>query len=147
MRPDVASPKKRVDVPIAVVVRDGRVLVCQRRHDDPLGGFWEFPGGKREPNETNEQCLVRETREELSIEIRPIERLPVIEHDYPHLHVRLHPYRCEHLSGEPQPLAADRVEWAAASDLPAYTFLPANLALVQSLARWLSTTRSSTPDR
>src|SRR5438094_906042 len=63
---------KRIEVAIAVVVRDGRVLICRRRDDDPvLGGYWEFPGGKLEPGETIEQCLVRELEEEVSIAVRP----------------------------------------------------------------------------
>jgi len=130
--------KKRVDVAIAVVVRNGSVLICQRRHDDPLGGYWEFPGGKRNPHESNEECLARELREELAIEARAVEALPTIEHDYPHIHVRLYPYRCEHLSGEPQPLAADRVLWAAPADLRHFKFLPANDDLIRSLVEFLT---------
>ena len=81
---------KRIDVVIAVVVRDGKVLVCQRRDDDTFGGYWEFPGGKLEPHESHEQCLARELREELAIRIRPLDPLEPIEHDYPHARIRLH---------------------------------------------------------
>ena len=146
LTPHPQNPRKRVDVAIAVVVRDGRILVCQRPSDDPLGGYWELPGGKRESHETNEQCLVREVLEELAITVRPVEPLPIIEHDYPHVLVRLHPYRCEHVSGEPQPLAADRVEWAAAAELPRYRFLPANHDLIRSLSEFLANSESTSPD-
>lgn len=127
------TAKKRVDVVIAVVVRGGSVLICQRRSDDPLGGYWEFPGGKREPGESNEQCLARELMEELAIEARPAEALAPIEHDYPHLRVRLHPYWCEHLAGDPQPLAAQQIAWVTADDLSSYRFLPANADLIRSI--------------
>src|SRR6185312_6787763 len=80
---------KRVDVVIGIVVRDGTILICQRQRSDALAGYWEFPGGKLEPGETIEQCLARELREELAIIARPIEPLAVIEHDYPHVQVRL----------------------------------------------------------
>ena len=130
----VHPPQKRIEVVIGIVLRDGRVVICQRRCDDPLGGYWEFPGGKREPGETDEQCLVRELREELAIDVRSLEALGVIEHDYPHVRVRVQPYVCQWVSGEAQPLAADRVEWALPAELPRYRFLPANDALIRTLA-------------
>jgi mutator protein MutT len=136
LQPDPS--KRRIDVAIAIVVRDGCVLICQRRHDDPLGGFWEFPGGKREPNESDEQCLIRELREELAIAARPTQPLAAFDHDYPHVRVRLHPYLCEHTSGEPRAIAADRVVWVPADDLLGYKFLPANHALVRTLVESLT---------
>jgi len=64
---------KRVEVAIAVVFRDGLVLICRRRDDDEvLGGYWELPGGKLEPNETIERCVVREVGEEVGVEVRPV---------------------------------------------------------------------------
>jgi len=126
---------KRLDVVIGIVLREGKVLICQRRRSDPLAGYWEFPGGKVEPGETLEQCLLRELREELAINARPIEPLAVIEHDYPHVQVRLHPYLCRHESGEPQPLAAEQVTWVAPSDLTKYRFPPANDDLIAELIK------------
>ena len=58
-----------IDVAAALVFRDGKLLITQRHPDAHLGGLWEFPGGKREPNETFEACLIRELREELGIEV------------------------------------------------------------------------------
>ena len=58
-----------IDVAAALVFRDGKLLITQRHADAHLGGLWEFPGGKREPNETFEACLARELREELGIEV------------------------------------------------------------------------------
>src|SRR3954467_10249369 len=78
-----ASEKPVVNAAIAIVVRDGRVLVAQRKADDTLGGLWEFPGGQWEDGETLEQCLHRELREELDIAAMPLRQLDVIEHDYP----------------------------------------------------------------
>lgn len=124
---------KRVDVVIAIVVRDGKVLICQRPEQGPLGGYWEFPGGKQEPGESHHQCLARELAEELQIEIRPVEPLESIEFDYPHARVRIHPYLCEHAAGEPTPLASQQFLWVKTTDLPAYHFPPAN----DNLIRWL----------
>jgi 8-oxo-dGTP pyrophosphatase MutT (NUDIX family) len=71
---------KRIDAAIAIVCRDQKILVCQRKDGDTLGGYWEFPGGKQEDGETLEQCLARELREELAIAARPIARLGTVEH-------------------------------------------------------------------
>ena len=128
----------RIDVAIAIVICQGRVLICQRRDDDVLAGYWEFPGGKRHANETHEQCLARELTEELAIVVRITESLEVIECDYPHARVRLHPFLCEHVSGDPQPLAAKRLAWVPASDLRHYRFPAANTDLIRMLMHRLT---------
>ena len=122
---------KRVDVDIAVIARDGKVLICQRKAGATFGGVWEFPGGKREPGETPEQCLARELREELAIHVHPVERLEPIEHDYPNLHVRLHPHLCLHVEGEPRPIECQQAIWIAPPALRDYPFPPANEQLVE----------------
>ena len=58
---------KCIDVSAALIFRGGKLLITRRHSDAHLGGLWEFPGGKREPDETFEQCLVREIREELGV--------------------------------------------------------------------------------
>jgi mutator protein MutT len=138
--PPEASPV-RIDVAIAIVMRDDRILICQRHDTDVLAGYWEFPGGKRQPGETDEQCLMRELAEELAISVRIAEPLPVIEYDYPHARVRLHPFLCKHLLGEPQPLTAKRLVWVPAADLPRYRFPPANDDLIRTLIERFSPPR------
>src|SRR5437762_4675350 len=85
-----------IDAAIAIVVRDGKILVCQRKADDVLGGYWEFPGGKCEDGETLEECLTRELREEIGITVTSPEPLAPIDHAYDHGQVRLHPFICQH---------------------------------------------------
>jgi A/G-specific adenine glycosylase len=129
----------RVDVIIGIVVRAGNVLICQRLQQGPLGGFWEFPGGKQEPGESREQCLSRELAEELAIRVRPIKAMDVIEFDYADASVRLHPYLCEYLDGEPQPLASQRAIWVSPADLKDYKFPPANDNLIHVLIKEVGT--------
>lgn len=129
---------KRVEVVIGIVVRQGKVLICRRRAQDPLAGCWEFPGGKVEPGESLLDCLARELAEELAITARPIEPLAIIEHDYPHVQVRLHPYLCEYDSGEPRPLASEQAIWVSPAELPRYHFPPANDHLIQELVARLN---------
>jgi mutator protein MutT len=138
-KPETPPSSPQIDVVIGVVQRDdGHVLVCQRKAEGHLGGYWEFPGGKREPGESLEQCLARELEEELAIRIRILFALDVIEHDYPAVRVRLHPYLCAHTDGVPQPIACQRTEWVAPPRLPDYRFPPANDALIAQLVRRLS---------
>jgi mutator protein MutT len=127
----------RIDAAIAIVCRSGQVLICQRKDDDELGGYWEFPGGKREADETLEQCLERELREELAIRARPVAQLATIEHDYPHASIRLHPFICEHESGEVQHLECQASRWIPPADLRTYRFPPANESLIEEAIAYL----------
>ena len=96
--------RNSIDVAAGLVFRDGKLLITQRPPDAHLGGLWEFPGGKREPGETFEQCLVRELREELGIEVRVGERLESLTHAYPEKTVHLEFFRCHWIRNEPQAL-------------------------------------------
>lgn len=128
---------KRIDVAIAVVVRDAEVLICKRQAQAHLGGFWEFPGGKVEPPESLKECLLRELREELDINAEILASLPVIEHDYPDRQVRLHPFLCAYASGKPKPLACEEVRWVHYRSLGEYRFPPANDVLIAQVIEHL----------
>ena len=128
----------RKDVVIAVVLRAGKVLICQRRKNDPFGGYWEFPGGKREADETPEQSLVRELREELELDVTPIRAFAPIEHDYPSIRVRLLPYQCECETGEPKPIACEQLAWVQPHQLCEYRFPEANAPLIELIAAELA---------
>src|SRR5436189_5104451 len=95
---------KITDVAAGLVFRDGKLLITQRHADAHLGGLWEFPGGKREPKETFEECLARELREELGIEVAVGELVESLTHQYPERNVHLRFFRCAWLRHEPQRL-------------------------------------------
>ncbi len=124
-------PPRRVDAAIALIIRDGKLLVCQRKAEDAFGGFWEFPGGKREAGESLHQCLARELREEINITARPLAQLTTVEHDYPHVLIRLHPFVCQHESGEVEHLECQASRWIDPMDLRDYQFPPANESLIE----------------
>jgi len=128
---------RRIDVAIAVVCRLGQVLICRRKADDRFGGFWEFPGGKVEDGETPGQCLAREVREELDIEVELIRALPIIEHDYPDIRVRLYPFLCIHEAGQPKPIGCQQAIWVDPPDLRNYQFPPANRQLIEDVVAYL----------
>ncbi|MEX1017985.1 MAG: 8-oxo-dGTP diphosphatase MutT [Phycisphaeraceae bacterium] len=126
-----------IDVAVGVLAERGpagwRVLIARRPQAGVLGGYWEFPGGKREADETLKQCLVREFEEELALTVRITETLAQIEHTYDHGVIRLHAYLCEHVEGEPQALAVTEFRWVDVEALATYRFPPANTPLLDRL--------------
>jgi mutator protein MutT len=124
---------ENVEVAIAVVKKGRKILICKRKVGGSLGGFWEFPGGKREPGESLEACLSRELMEEVGMTARVVERLTPIRHDYGQTRVTLNPFLCEHTSGEPTPIACERVEWVEVMEFGDYTFPPANEPLLMEI--------------
>ena len=153
--PTHADPPLRpapTDVVIGIVIRAGKVLICQRPEGKSFAGYWEFPGGKREPGETVEQCLRRELREELNIDVAPLHALSPIDHDYPRGPIRLHPFVCAHHGSEPLPLASQRILWVEPAALTEYQFPPANDALIAEVMAYLLSPPATasvdfTPDR
>ena len=125
--------RKFVEVSAALIFRDGKLLITQRQAKSHLGGLWEFPGGKREAGETFEQCLVREIREELGVEISVGALFEEISHTYPEKTVRLKFFNCELLSGEPQPLECAAFKWIGKSELDDEAFPAADAQLLQKL--------------
>ena len=122
-----------IDVSAALIFRHGRLLITQRPVSVHLGGLWEFPGGKREPEETFEHCLVREIREELGVDISVGALFESITHAYPEKTVCLKFFVCRLLHGEPQPLGCAALTWAGKPDLAAYEFPAADVQLLQTL--------------
>jgi len=128
------SPTPRsVEVSAALIFRGGKLLITQRPAKAHLGGLWEFPGGKREPDETFEQCLVREIREELGVEITVGELFESVTHAYPEKTVHLKFFICRLLDGEPQPLGCKAVKWTGKSELEDYEFPAADARLLHKL--------------
>ena len=119
---------------VAVIWNErGQILIDRRRQEGLLGGLWEFPGGKLEPGETVEACIVREIQEELGIEISVGERLIAVEHTYTHFRVTLYVHHCRHLSGNPQPLECDEIRWVTLAEIEEYPFPKANIQIIDAL--------------
>lgn len=129
------SEKKVVQVAIALVWRDGELLVSRRRAGQHLGGFWEFPGGKLEPGEAPGRCAEREVAEEVGLVVRAERERPLIRHEYAERIVELHPVDCRYESGEPRALEVAEVRWLQPAELAALELPPANAPLVAELVR------------
>ncbi|MBL0927201.1 MAG: (deoxy)nucleoside triphosphate pyrophosphohydrolase [Phycisphaerales bacterium] len=116
-----------------------KLLIARRPKNTVYGGYWELPGGKMEPGETPEHCVVREVLEELGVPVVVDAALPEVVHIYEHATVRLHPRVCR-LANPSVPirnLAVSEHRWCAVDDLPWGEFLPANVRVITALARFL----------
>jgi mutator protein MutT len=122
-----------IEVSAALIFHDGKLLITQRHAKAHLGGRWEFPGGKREAGETFEQCLVREIREELGVEIKVGKLFQELSHAYPEKTVHLKFFFCELISGEPQPLDCAALKWIGKAGLDAHDFPAADAQLLEQL--------------
>lgn len=129
-----SSPLPHKKIGVAVIRnQQGQILIDRRLEKGLLGGLWEFPGGKIEPNETVEDCIQREIREELGIEIAVGEHLVTLDHAYTHFKVTLNVYECQHLSGEPQPLESQEVRWVTLAEIDEFPFPKANSKIIEVL--------------
>lgn len=122
-----------IDVTCAIIRRDGKILAAQRGPNAHLAGRWEFPGGKVDLGESEERCIVREIREELGIEIRPIRRLADSVHDYGDKQIRLIPFECELSGGEPEAREHASVGWFQVTDLKSLDWCDADLEIVRQV--------------
>jgi 8-oxo-dGTP diphosphatase len=120
-------------VTAAVVERDGLLLVTRRLEGSHMGGFWEFPGGKCEPDEAAEQCLARELVEELGAVAAVHEEIFRTTYGYADRVLDLRFFRCDLLT-EPRPLLGQEIRWVPRHELPALEFPPADSELVARLS-------------
>ncbi len=126
---------KIIEVGCAIIHQNGKLLIAQRKPDDHLGGYWEFPGGKVEPRETIEDCLIREVEEELGVRIKPEYLLKKAEHAYPECSLILHFYVCRFESGEPSKKDCHDFRWIHPEELPDFLFPPADADMIQDIIR------------
>ena len=129
------APELVLVVACALVDADGRVLVARRPEGRRMAGLWEFPGGKLEPGETPEACLVRELREELGIDTEASCLAPFTfaSHAYPDFHLLMPLYVCRVWRGLPQPREGQELRWLAPAELERLAMPPADRPLVAML--------------
>lgn len=117
------------------IIRDEarRILIAQRPLDGLLGGLWEFPGGKQEPGETLPECLARELREELGIEVEVGAFFVAVKHAFTHFKITLHAFECRHVGGEPQKIGVHNWAWVTEDQFDTYSFGKADREVIAAL--------------
>ncbi len=124
---------------VALIDRDGRVLLAQRPKGKSMAGLWEFPGGKVEPGETPEAALIRELHEELGIETWKscLAPLTFASHAYESFHLLMPLFVCRKWEGIPQGREGQSIAWAKPAQLRDFPMPPADLPLIPILRDWL----------
>ena len=118
---------------VAAVIRDGERFFATQRGYGPWKDGWEFPGGKMEGQETPEQALTREIREELNVGIDIEKKLTHIEYDYPEFHLSMGCYLCSVRSGCITLNEHESAKWLTADELDSVSWLPADRDVVDLL--------------
>lgn len=124
---------------VALIDRDGRVLLAQRPEGKSMAGLWEFPGGKVEPGETPEAALIRELREELGIETwrSCLAPLTFASHAYDTFHLLMPLFACRKWEGTPVAREGQTLAWVKPAQLRDYPMPPADIPLIPILRDWL----------
>jgi 8-oxo-dGTP diphosphatase len=126
---------------IALINDRSEVLLAQRPEGKSMAGLWEFPGGKVEPGESPEACLVRECAEELGIAVDAADLLPLTfaSHAYDDFHILMPVFACHRWHGEPDGLEGQQLAFAAADQLGNYAMPPADEPMLDDIRRALLT--------
>ena len=126
---------KKVEVVAAVIQHQNKILAVQRGPGKYayISQKWEFPGGKMEAGETEEQTIVREIREELHMDIHPKEKLLTVEHTYPDFHLTMHTYLCEAETNTPTLTEHTAYKWLLLAELDELDWAGADVAVVEIL--------------
>lgn len=134
---------KHITVSGAVIIRKNpetdqkEIFATQRGYGDFKGG-WEIPGGKLEPDETPEQCIRREIREELATEVQVEKLIGTVDYDYPDFHITMHCLLCSIISGNLTLLEHKDSKWLSLNNLRSVNWLPADLLILPEIEKILA---------
>lgn len=120
-------------VTAAIIEKDNKILITQRKKGKHGEFLWEFPGGKLEKGEAPEDCIIREICEELNIEIKVKDIFDVVYHRYENFNLLMLVYKCNYVSGEIKANEVEDFKWVELKDLKKYEFLEADIGVVNKL--------------
>ncbi|HEX2951369.1 MAG TPA: (deoxy)nucleoside triphosphate pyrophosphohydrolase [Armatimonadota bacterium] len=129
-----SAPDRCLHVVLAYIERNGSVLITRRPAGVHLAGYWEFPGGKVQTDESFSTALRRELCEEIGVTIAVNGEIATTRFHYPDRTVELHLFRCAIVHGEPELLQVAEIRWIPVDELGEYTFPPANVALLDVIS-------------
>ena len=127
------KPRPHYTIAAGVIWKDDHIFIARRPENGLLGGLWEFPGGKVKENESLEQAVIREVKEETNLDVIVENLLAVINHQYSHFTITMHVFNCTYKSGEPQALGCTERRWVTRSEINDYAFPRANGKVLELL--------------
>ena len=133
----IKTPKKKVpliNVGAAVIIKNNKILISQRRSGQMLEGLWEFPGGKKEDDENIQECIKREIKEELNLDVFVDNHLITINHSYSHFKMRLFTYFVKIIKGSPKSMENQNFEWISFNKIRNRPFSKADLKIIDALS-------------
>ena len=125
--------RRKIRVVGAMIEKEGKYLITQRPERATLPMLWEFPGGRVEPGETDEEALARELAEEMGISASVGERVIHVEHAYENYDIDFCVYRCQHVSGQIQHVGVNDHRWVRPHELDQYEFPAADEKTIAKL--------------
>ena len=123
---------KTIEVVAAIIKKEDKIFITRRSYGE-FANMWEFPGGKIEAGETNEEALIREIKEELELDINKLEFLTTVEYDYPTFHLTMHCYTCEICGGTLNLNAHNDAKWVSIQELRGEKWVTADIEVVKKL--------------
>lgn len=124
------------EVVAALIWYDDKFMICQRPAHKARALLWEFVGGKVEPGETKEQALIRECQEELAITLNVGDVFMDVVHEYPDINVHLTLFNVTIAEGVPKLIEHNDIKWITTSEIPNYTFCPADEEILEELSKF-----------
>lgn len=133
------SPAKKIPhhhIGVGLIVNSkNELLIALRPNEAMLGGLWEFPGGKKEDDESIKTTVKRELREELGVDVAVYDEFHQLKHAYSHFKITLHAYWCEITSGTPKPKSSKELKWVTLGEIDRFPFPKANKSLIERLQK------------
>ncbi|MDD3383109.1 MAG: (deoxy)nucleoside triphosphate pyrophosphohydrolase [Bacilli bacterium] len=127
--------KNIVEVVAAVIKKDDLILCTQRPNSKQFSGYWEFPGGKVEKDETKEEALIREIKEELNVKIKVNHLISIIDYEYVDFILKMYVYDCVLLEENIILLEHQAMKWLRKENLDTLNWLPSDFALIEILKK------------
>ena len=129
----MAQEKSILVVMAALIRKENKILIAQRKPDDSLGGLWELPGGKLEPGEREEECIRREIQEELDFEIEVSRKLGIFRKEFSKRILELHVFECRYAGGQPKAIECADWRWVNPAELSTFEYSEFEWHIIQAV--------------